>query len=126
MVLIALMDSVIILFISNDHTQIKLFFRSLTVNLQGFPQVLRTCGGGGGERGCQNIGGACGELNMLSENNCEGVHLILTLPAISLPASKFTKYKLLHTYFSRILARFSVIIYFTFSRNHFMEGCFMF
>ena len=37
------------------------------------------------------IGGACGELKMLLKNTCEGVHLILTLLAISLPASKFTK-----------------------------------
>ena len=36
------------------------------------------------------------------------------------------KFELLHTYFSRILARFPVIIYCAFTRNHFMEGCFMF
>ena len=47
-----------------------------------------------------------GELKMLSKNTCEGVHLIVKLPAISLQASKFTKNELLHTYFSRILARF--------------------
>ena len=56
--------------------------------------------GGGGLR--QNMG----ELKMMSKNTCEGVHLIKKLPAISLQASKFTKNELLHTYFSRILARF--------------------
>ena len=66
------------------------------------------------------------ELKMLPKNTCEGVHLIVKLPAISLQASKFTKNELLQTYFSRILDRFKVIIYFAFSRNHFMEGCFMF
>ena len=59
---------------------------------------------------------------MLSKNTCEGVHLIVKLPAISLQASKFTKNELLQTYFPRNLA----IIYCAFSRNHFMEGCFMF
>ena len=39
---------------------------------------------------------------MLSKNTCEGVHLIVKLPAISLQASKFTKNELLQTYFSRI------------------------
>ena len=43
---------------------------------------------------------------MLSKNICEGVHLIVKLPAISLQASKFTKNELLHTCFSKILARF--------------------
>ena len=43
---------------------------------------------------------------MLSKNTCEGVHLIVKLPAISLQACKFTKNELIHTYFSRILARF--------------------
>ena len=54
----------------------------------------------------QNIRGAWRELKMLSKNTCKGVHLIVKLPAISLQASKFTKNELLHTYFSRILARF--------------------
>ena len=48
------------------------------------------------------------------------------LLAISLQASQVTKNEHLHTYISRILARFKVIIYCAFSRNHFMEGCFMF
>ena len=63
---------------------------------------------------------------MLSKNTCEGVHLIKKMPALSLQASQFTKNELLHTTFSRILARFQFIIYCAFSRNHFMEGCFMF
>ena len=48
------------------------------------------------------------------------------LLAISLQGSQVTKNEHLHTYISRILARFKVIIYCAFSRNHFMEGCFMF
>ena len=51
-------------------------------------------------------GVAWGELKMLSKNTCEGVHLIVKMLAINLQASKFTKSKLFHTYFSRILARF--------------------
>ena len=54
----------------------------------------------------QNMGVAWGELKMLVKNTCEGVHLIVKLPAISLQASKFTKNELLHTYYSGILARF--------------------
>ena len=52
--------------------------------------------------------------------------MIGKLPAIRLQACKFTENELLHTYFSRILARFQVIIYCAFSRNHFMEGFFTF
>ena len=59
---------------------------------------------------------------MLSKNTCEGVHLIVKLPAISLQACKFTKNELLHTYFSRILARFNVIIYCAFSISRFNGG----
>ena len=55
----------------------------------------------------------------MSKYTIEGVHLIVELPAISLQVCKFTKKELLHRYFSRILGRFEVIIYF-------MEGCFMF
>ena len=54
----------------------------------------------------QNMGVAWGELEMLSKNTCEGVHLIVKLLAISLQASKFTKNELLHTCFSGILAIF--------------------
>ena len=76
--------------------------------LQGFPQVLRTWGElfkiwWGGLS--QFMGEAWGALKTLSRNTCEGVHLLVKLPAISLQASKFTKNELLHTYFSRILAR---------------------
>ena len=46
------------------------------------------------------------ELKIPSKNTCEGVHLIVKLPAISLQACKFTVNELLHTYFSRILAKF--------------------
>ena len=54
----------------------------------------------------QHMGEACGGLKMLSKNTCEGVNLIVKLPAISLQACKFTENELLHTHFSRILARF--------------------
>ena len=55
------------------------------------------------------MGGAWGELKIQSKNTCEGVHLIVKLPAISLQASKFTKNELLHTYFSRILLDFKLL-----------------
>ena len=51
-------------------------------------------------------GGAWGGFKMLSKNTCEGVYLIIKLPAISLQAYKFTKNEFLHRNFSRILARF--------------------
>ena len=60
--------------------------------------------GGGGLS--QSMGGAWGELKILSKNTCEGVHLIVKLPPIRMQVSKFSKTELLHTYFSRILARF--------------------
>ena len=77
----------------------------------GFPTGVANMEGGsskfdGGGGSSQNMGGAWGELKTLSKNTCEGVHLIVELPAISLQASKFTKNELLQTYFSRILARF--------------------
>ena len=43
-------------------------------------------------------GGVLG-LKMLSKNTCDGVHMIVSLPPISLQAYKFTKNELLHTYF---------------------------
>ena len=52
------------------------------------------------------LGGSMGGLKMLSKNTCEGVHLTVKLPAISLQACKFTKNELLHTHFSRFLAGF--------------------
>ena len=75
------------------------------------PSPLHWVGGGGGlfkfDRGLKSIHrGSMGQLKMLSKNTCEGVHLIVKLPAISLQACKFTKNELLHTHFSRILARF--------------------
>ena len=80
--------------------------------VHGFPQMLRTWVRRGAPRNLMGgvlkskHGGAWGELNMLSKNTCEGVNLIVKLPPISLQDSKCTKNKLLHTYFSRILARF--------------------
>ena len=53
-------------------------------------------------------GGIMGELKLVLKNTCQGANLLVKLPAIS---SKFTKNELLYTYFSRILARFLVIIY---------------
>ena len=44
-------------------------------------------------------GGRKGELTMLLKNTCEGVHLIVKFPPISLQASKFTKNELFHTDF---------------------------
>ena len=46
----------------------------------------------------EGASGGGGGLKMLSKNTCEGVNLIVKLPAISLQAWKFTK-------------------------NHFMKGC---
>ena len=74
------------------------------------PPAIR--GGGGGSTKFDGAelkskhGGSMGELKMFSRNTCEGVHLIVKFPAISLQASKFTKNELLQTYFSRISARF--------------------
>ena len=64
--------------------------------------------------GClsQYMGGAWRGLKTLTKNTCEGDHLIVKLPAISLQACKFTKYELLHTYFSRILATLLFIVLF--------------
>ena len=39
----------------------------------------------------------------------EGVHLLVKLAAMSLQACSFTENELLHTYFSRILARFKLL-----------------
>ena len=60
----------------------------------------------------QNMGGAWAELKILSKNTCEGVHLIVKLPAISLQASKFTKNELLHTYFFNKDFRLLIIVLF--------------
>ena len=45
----------------------------------------------------QYMGGMRG-VKMLSKNACEGVHLIVKLPAVSLQTCKFTENEL-HTYF---------------------------
>ena len=69
--------------------------------MQGFPQVLRTWGGALQNLtrgGLSQYMGEHGGLKILSENTCEGVHLI-KLPAISPQACKFTKNELLHTFF---------------------------
>ena len=75
--------------------------------------MLRTWGEGGsskcdGEGLSQYMGehGGGGGLKMLLKNTCEGAHLIVNLPAVSMQACKFTKTELLHAYFSIILARF--------------------
>ena len=48
----------------------------------------------------QYMGGACGaRLKMLSNNTCEGIHLMVKLPAIGLQACKCTKNELLHRCF---------------------------
>ena len=78
------------------------------LHIAGFPTGTENMGGAlqnlmGGLS--QFMGEAWGTLKTLSRNTCEGVHLLVKLPAISLQASKFTKNELLHTYFSRILAR---------------------
>ena len=70
------------------------------------PAPQNLMGGGGGLN--QNMG----DLKLLSKHSCEGVHLIVKLPAMSLQASKFTKNELLHTYFSRILAKLLFIVLF--------------
>ena len=61
-----------------------------------------------GGRGPNSIHGGEHErgLKMLSKITYEGVYLIVKLPAISLQACKFTENELIHTDFSRILARF--------------------
>ena len=63
-------------------------------------------GGRGGEEGLESIHrGSMGELKMVLKNTCEGVHLLLKFPAISLHVCIFTKNKL-QTNFSMILSRF--------------------
>ena len=70
-------------------------------------EALQNLMGEGGGGWLKSIhGGSMGGLKILAKNNCEGVHMIVKLPTISLQACKFTKTELLHTYFGRILARF--------------------
>ena len=71
----------------------------------GFPTGAENMGGGGGG-GLQKFMGGGGGLKMVLKNACKGVHLLVKLPLLSLQACKFTKNELLHTHFSRIVARF--------------------
>ena len=82
------------------------FERVQLVSLRSFPTGVENMGGG--EEWFKSIHWVSmgGGLKMLSKNTCEGVHLIVKLPAIILQACKFTENELLHTHFSRILARF--------------------
>ena len=68
-------------------------------------------GGRGGVGSWANTWGKYGGLKMVLKNTCEGVYLLIKLLALSLQACKYTKNELFHTYFSRILGRFLVIIY---------------
>ena len=70
---------------------------------QDFPLVLRTWGAlknlMRGRGGLKSIHGeSMGGLKMLLKNTCEGVCLLVKLPAISLKACKIIKNEL-HTYF---------------------------
>ena len=47
---------------------------------------------------------------MLSENTCEGVHMTVKLPAISLQVCRFTKNELLHTCFQGFSLDFKLLI----------------
>ena len=60
------------------------FERVQLVSLRSFPTSVENMGGG--EEWLKG-----GGLKMLSKNTCEGVHLIVKLPAIILQACKFTK-----------------------------------
>ena len=61
-------------------------------------------GGGVGGGLSQHMGEAWG-VKMMVKNTCEGVHLLVKLPAISLQDCQFTKNELLQTNFSMILGR---------------------
>ena len=90
---------------SNHHIKIPLPAK-FPISLMGrYPRASHRCWDHGGTwiNTWGEWGGGC---KMLLKNICEGVHMLVKLPAISLQACKFTKNELLHTYFSRILARF--------------------
>ena len=82
------------------------------------PTGVENMGGGGqgggsskfdGESLSQYMRGKRGGLKIevkYLKNTYEGLHLLVKLLAISLRVCNFTENKLLHTYFSRILARF--------------------
>ena len=73
------------------------FFTEFWEYFVGFPRDVENMGrapqnlieGGGGLMSKHR--GSTGQLKMLFKNTCEGVQLIVKLPAISLQASKFTK-----------------------------------
>ena len=87
---------------SRNHWVLKAGFPTGVANMG----ILKIWWGGAGGGLSQNMEGAWGELKMLSKKICDRVHLIVNLSAIILQSSRFTKSELLHTYFSRILARF--------------------
>ena len=91
---------------SHHHIKILLAARFPISPMGRYPRVSHRCwehgalesihhGGDWGDRG----------VKILLKNICEGVHMLVKLPAISLQACKFTKNELLHIYFSRILAK---------------------
>ena len=88
------------------------FFAHVHPQIQGFPQVLRTWGSSKFDgTGLKSIHGAAwegggGGLKMLLKNTCEGVYLIVKLPAISLQACKFTKITKIYNFFTHILQGF--------------------
>ena len=77
-------------------------------------------------RGLKSIhGGSMRGLKMLSKYTCEGVHLIVMLPAICLQACKFTKNDLLHTFLKELSQILSYYLL-CFFQESFHEGCFTF
>ena len=93
------------IYFGNSNSVISVCMVSVcsSLDISGFPTGVANMVEGGLS---QNMDGAWWKLKMLLKNTCEGVHSIVKLLAVSLQASKFTKNELLHTYFSRILARF--------------------
>ena len=89
---------------SNHHTKILLSAKFPISPMGIYPRASHRCWEHGGTWINTWVGGGRGK--MLLKNICEGIHMLVKLPAISLQACKFTKNELLHTYFSRILARF--------------------
>ena len=91
--------------ILNMHWQISRVYLgskcTRILNMQGFPQVLRTwCGLFKIWWGAWvNTWGEHEGLKTVLKNTCEGVYLSVKLPTISLQACKFTKNELLHRYF---------------------------
>ena len=81
----------------SQHTQ-----SNFLTHASGIPADVENKGGrgAGGADLSQYMGGAEGGLKMLSKNTCEGVHLLVKLPTISLQAYRFTKDELLHKDFS--------------------------